>query len=158
MLDGGGSAAACNASISSYQWTVVRPASNPPTIQNAHGAQASITAPVASGTNYTLMLTVTDNSGRTDSAQVVVGSGGARATAPAQAGNQACLAAVSYSIAPSSSGAASAGGAGAGGGGGGGAMDLLTLLAYALAAMLPVLLERYRSRCAASSHGRCARR
>jgi hypothetical protein len=135
----------------------VQPASNPPTIQNAHGAQASVTAPVKAGTSYTLMLTVTDTSGRTDSAQVVVGSGGARAAAPAQAGNQACLAAVSYSTAPGSSGA-SAGAAGGGGGGGGGAMDLLTLLAYTLAAMLPALLERYRSRCAASSHGRCARR
>jgi serine protease len=160
MLDGGGSAAACNASISSYKWTAVQPASNPPTIQNAHGAQASVTAPAAAGTSYTLMLTVTDTSGRTDSAQVVVGSGGARAAAPAQAGNQACLAAVSYSTAPGSSGASAgaAGGGGGSGGGGGGAMDLLSLLAYTLAAALPALLERYRSRCAASSHGRWARR
>jgi serine protease len=155
-LDGAGSAAACNATLSAYQWTVVQPSSNPPVIQNANGAQASVTAPLAPGTSYTLMLTVTDNSGRSDSAQVVVGSAAARSTAPASAGNRACLAAVSYQVAAPSSSGASAGAGGGGGGGGGGAIDPVTLLACALAA-LPLAL-RYRSRCAASSHGRCARR
>jgi serine protease len=43
-------------------------------------------------------------------------------------------------------------------GGGGGALDVLSLLALALAGLASVLLSPYNSRWAASSHGRCARR
>ena len=157
-LDGSGSAAACHASLSTYQWTVVQPTSNPPTIQNASMAQASVLAPSAP-TTYTLMLTVTDDAGRTDSAQVIVTSSRASTAAPARAGSNACLAAISYTVPPPASGAAGpSGGSSSGGGGGGGALDVLSVLALALAGLASAVLSPYNSRCAASSQGRCARR
>jgi serine protease len=148
-LDASGSAAACHASIVSYQWTFLRPASNPPPVQNPTPAQLVVSSPHTSGTTYLVQLTVTDDSGRSDSAQVVIGGTSTRSTAPASAGDQACLAPVSYTVPSSGSSTATGAAAGGGGGGGGGAMDLLTLLACALL---------YRSRSAACSHSRCARR
>ena len=127
-LDAGGSAAACQASIASYAWTVTQPAANPPPVQNANSARASIVAPTAPNT-YTLMLTVTDNQGRIDSATVVLTSSSVQTTAPVAAGSGACLAAVAYTVPPPASGAGAAGGGG--GHGGGGALDLLTLLSLA---------------------------
>jgi serine protease len=153
-LDGSGSAAACHASISTYQWTVVQPTSNPPTIQNANMAQASVLAPSAP-TTYTLMLTVSDDAGRTDSAQVIVTSSSASTAAPARAGSHACLAAISYTVPPPASAASPPSG---GGGGGGGALDVLSVLALALGGLASAVLRPYNSRCAASSQGRCARR
>jgi len=43
-------------------------------------------------------------------------------------------------------------------GGGGGALDVLSMLALALAGLASAVLSPYNSRCAASSQGRCARR
>jgi len=151
-LNGSGSAAACGANVVSYQWSVVAPANAPP-VQNAGSAVAGIPAPVGSGV-YQVMLTVTDDAGRVDSALVVIGSNAASSSAPPAAGTNACLTGVSYNptAAGSSSGASSGGG-----GGGGGALDPLTLgVVTALAALLA--LRRYASRSAASSHSRCARR
>jgi serine protease len=157
-LDGSGSAAACNASIVSYRWSVVQPASHPPTIVNANGAHASVQAPAGSA-SYTLMLTVTDTYGRTDRAPLIVYSGSASTSAPANAGDSACLTAVAYSEPAPSGVAGGSGGSGGGGGGGGGALDLLTLMALAPGLLSSVLARRpHSSRCAASSHGRCARR
>ena len=152
VLDGSGSAAACNATLSSYHWSVLQPASNPPAITNANSARASIIAPAAS-TTYTLLLTVTDSDGRSDSATLILHSGSASTSAPAAAGENACLAAVSYATSSPQS-VPSRGG----GGGGGGALDVLSLLALALAGFAVSALKRHSSRCAASSHGRCARR
>jgi hypothetical protein len=99
------------------------------------------------------MLTVTDDSGRVDSALVVIGSNAASSSAPPAAGTNACLTGVSYN--PTAAGSSSGGSSG--GGGGGGALDPLTLgVVTALAALLA--LRRYASRWAASSHSRCARR
>jgi serine protease len=154
QLDASGSAAACNAVVTGYHWSVLQPLANPPSIVNANSPQASIVAPQA-GASYTLQLTVTDNYGRTDSASVVVQSDAATASVRAQAGYAACLPAVSYSLAsPQSVSSDSSGG---GGGGGGGALDLVTLLMIGGAAALG-LRRAHSSRCAASSHGRCARR
>ena len=125
-LDASGSGAACQASIASYAWSVVPPTTSPPAvIQNANTARASIVAPSPPNT-YTLMVTVTDNQGRTDSATVVLGSSSAQTSAPAAAGDNACLAAVAYSVPPPSSGSSAGSGRG-----GGGALDVLTLLALA---------------------------
>jgi serine protease len=159
-LDASASAAACHASIASYAWTVTQPTSNPPVIQNANSARASIAAPMAPN-SYTLMLTVTDNQGRMDTATVVLTSSAVQTTAPVAAGNSACPAAVAYSVPPPNSGAGTSGG-GSGHGGGGG-LDLLTLIflaAAALGAATPrrALRQPYSSRCAASSQVRCARR
>ncbi len=117
-------------------------------------AQASVLAPSAP-TTYTLMLTVTDDAGRTDSAQVIVTSSRASTAAPARAGSNACLAAISYTVPPPASAASSPSG---GSGGGGGALDVLSVLALALGGLASAVLRPYNSRCAASSHGRCARR
>ena len=152
-LDGTGSAAACGANIVSYHWSIVAPANAPP-LQNAGSALASIPAPVGSGV-YQVMLTVTDNAGRVDSALVVIAAHAASSSAPPTAGANACVAAVNYN--PTASGNASSGGSAGGGGGGGGALDLLTLGGVtAFAALL--WLRRYARRSAASSHSRCARR
>lgn len=150
-LDAGASAAACNSGIVSYHWAVTRPLSNPPPIQNADTAQASISAPRTPGVTYNVMLTVTDEAGRTDSVSVAIGVNTTRTGAPPSAGDHACLAAVSYAPPVAGSGVSSppAGASGSGSGGGGGIVDLLTLL---------VLVLAYSSRCAASSQERCARR
>jgi serine protease len=153
VLDGSGSAAACNATLSSYEWSVLQPASNPPAITNANSARASIIAPAAL-TTYTLLLTVTDSDGRSDSATLILHAGRASTNAPAAAGENACLAAVSYDT----SSPQNVPSAGSGGGGGGGALDVPSLLALALAGFAVSALRRHSSRCAASSHGRCARR
>ena len=154
-LDAGGSTAACNATIVSYQWTVVQPVAQAPPIANANSARASIVAP-APPARYTLLLTVTDNHGRADSAPVTITADGATTTAPAAAGDDACLAAVAYDVgAPTSTTDSSPGG---GGSGGGGALDPWMLLALGALAALPVARIRYSRRCAASSQGRCARR
>jgi serine protease len=125
-LNGAASAAACNHTISSYAWTVVSPTTNPPAIQNANMTAATVVAPVAPST-YTLRLTVTDEAGRQDTADVVLASTEATTVAPASAGTNACPAAIAFAV---SSNAVSGN---SGGGGGGGAMDLLTLFAGAIA-------------------------
>ena len=156
VLDGSGSAAACNATIVSYAWTVVQPAVNPPAILNANSARASVVVPAGSNA-YTLMLTVTDEQGRADSEPVTLSSANVTTPAPANAGDTACLAAVSYIVGAPTSGGDSTG-SGVSGGGGGGAMDLWALLALAGGAVSRGSTRRYSSRCAASSQGRCARR
>jgi serine protease len=152
-LDGSGSAAACSASITAYHWSVLQPSGNPPAIANAGSAQARIVAPAA-GTRYTLALTVTDDYGRSDTATVAVQSTTAVSSAPAQAGANACLAAVSYN-APVLQSSTSAGSGSSGGGGG---LDFLSLAALALGAASRAARRIHSNRCAASSHGRCARR
>jgi serine protease len=155
-LDASGSAAACNATLVSYQWTVVQPATQPPSISNANSAHASIVAP-APPASYTLLLTVTDNQGRTDSASLTIAASSATTPAPAAAGDNACLAAVAYDAgAPATS--TDSGSAGGGGGGGGGGLEPWTLLALAGLAVRSAVRARYSRRCAASSQGRCARR
>lgn len=151
-LDGSGSAAACGAKITSYQWTFVDPANGPP-IQNGNSAHASVLAPTGSSV-YQLMLTVTDNEGRTDSATVLLTSFAANSAAPVSAGQNACLTPVSYTAtAPSTETAASSSGTS---GGGGGALDWLTLTALGCLGVLAA--RRHTRRSAASSHSRCARR
>jgi serine protease len=236
-LDASGSSAACNHTIASYQWASSDPAAHP--VTNPTGPTTTVTAP-ASGT-FSVTLTVTDDAGKKDPATVTVGSTAATSSAPATAGTNACLTAitvpslVTVSVSPTSGslqagsgttqsftatvgatlntqvtwqvntitggnptvGAISTAGvytvpatvpspatvtvtaialadstrsasatvtvtaparAAASGGGGGGALDVLSLLALAVAGLARAVLSPYNSRCAASNQGRCARR
>lgn len=96
-LDGSGSAAADGYAITTYQWTST--GNQVLQISNGTTAKATVTAP-ACGLG-TVRLTVTDNQGRTDSADVVVGSNSASTIAPATAsGSNSCtLAAAAEQIA-----------------------------------------------------------
>ena len=86
-LDGSGSAAAAGYAINTYQW--ISTGSQVLQIANATTAKATVTAPTCG--LGTVRLTVTDNDGRTDSADVVVGSNSASTTAPATAsGSESC--------------------------------------------------------------------
>jgi serine protease len=85
-LSGTGSAAACAHTITTYAWTNV---SNPTNaIQGANTATATVVAPTSG--SYTVRLTVTDDAGRQDAADVVVSSTAATTTAPASANNGTC--------------------------------------------------------------------
>ena len=88
-LGGTGSAAACGHSVVSYAWTNVGNATNP--IQNANTSTAIVVAP-ATG-SFTVRLTVTDDAGKTDTADVVVSATSATTTAPANANSGKCPAA-----------------------------------------------------------------
>ncbi len=91
MLQGGGSAAACNHTLNTYSWTIVN-GSDPSGITNANTATATVAAP--SSGSFTVRLTVTDDAGRQDTADVVVGPSSATTTAPASAGVNACPAVI----------------------------------------------------------------
>jgi serine protease len=127
-LNATGSAAACGRTVSAHSWTVIAPVSNPPAIAGADSANASVAAP-GSG-SITLRLTVTDNLGRTDTAEVVVTPSSASTEAPPTAGSGACASPVVSGATPgsptpppsssSSSGGASSSSSSSGGGGGGG--------------------------------------
>jgi serine protease len=85
-LSGAASGAACNRSIATYAWTGV---TNPTaTIQGADTPTATITAP--SSGSITLRLTVTDDAGRTDFADITVDSNSATSTAPSVANTRTC--------------------------------------------------------------------
>jgi serine protease len=92
VFNGSGSAAACNRTIASYAWS----ASGSLTITSgANSSQASVTG------SGTLVLTVTDSQGATDTATITVGATSATSTAPSTAGNNACTSAVSFTpVAP----------------------------------------------------------
>ena len=80
VLRASGSAAACGHSISSYSWT------NLTTQDPIQGANTSTATVVASG-NFTVRLTVTDDAGRQDTADVVISTSSATTSAPAIATN-----------------------------------------------------------------------
>ena len=105
MLDASGSAAACTHTLgaSSYQWSIIGGGNfSGPTNQST----ATVTAPTSG--SFTVQVIVTDDAGRTDSAQAVIGSSSATTTAPASAGNHACLVpfspalAIAVTVSPSS--------------------------------------------------------
>jgi serine protease len=105
-LRGAGSAAACHHTISSYAWSIVNGGSTPPGISGANTSSATVIAP-ASG-SFLVRLTVTDDAGGQDTADVAVYPSTATTSAPSNAGAKACLAAVAVtspvvvSVAPAS--------------------------------------------------------
>jgi serine protease len=92
VLLGTGSQAACHHTISSYAWSIAGAGANPPGISGANTSTATVIAP-ASG-SFVAQLTVTDDAGSQDTADVTVNPTSASTTAPANAGTTACLAAV----------------------------------------------------------------
>ena len=86
-LDGSGSGAANGHTVSSYQWS---PVSGGLMLSITGGATsaASITAPSCGVA--TVALTVTDDAGHSDTADVVITSSSATTSAPATAGQSAC--------------------------------------------------------------------
>jgi serine protease len=143
-LNASASAAACGRSVSSYAWTVVSPTINPPAIVGANTATASVIAP--SSGSITLRVTVSDDQGRVDAAEVVVEPNRTTSTAPASAGSAACAIPVTSGVtpgtppAPPSSPPPSGSGGGKRGGGGGGSIEFVTLT------LLGTLLWRRRAR------------
>jgi serine protease len=85
-LDASGSAAACGQSVTTYAWEVVSG-----TAQIVSGANESVAVvqPPGSGSS-TVRLTITDDAGREDTADVVMAPTSATTTAPADAGDAAC--------------------------------------------------------------------
>jgi serine protease len=151
-LQGTGSSGSCNRTISAYQWTVVSPTSSPPTITDANLATASVNAP--SGTaEYVIRLTVTDDQGRTDAADVTIRSISFTTAAPSNAGSTACPTPITIDQgsplpnpnppAPSPPGPTTPSS-----GGGGGALDLLTILFNIVVVIVAALLPRRRDRSA----------
>jgi serine protease len=88
VLRAGGSGAACGRGLSGYSWTIVDGGATPPGIVGADTDTATLIAP--SSGSYTLRLTVTDDAGDTDSADVIVSPNAATTTAPSAAGGPAC--------------------------------------------------------------------
>lgn len=135
-LEAGGSGAACGNTVASYSWEIVDPGASPPAISNADTATATVTAPATDP--FVVRVTVTDDAGLTDTADVTINPTSAETAAPASAGTTACPTAIVIAqtppvvepppttppVTPTKSG-----------GGGGGAADPLLLLA-ALAALM----------------------
>lgn len=132
-FDGAGSAAACGRNLTGYRWNTFG-AVPPPAIGGADTPSATVAAPMNG--QFTLRLTVTDDHGAVDTADVVITSTAAATVAPASAGSSACPAAITPADPgpfvddgppgpkPPSSG---------GGGGGGGAIGVVELLGLAAA-------------------------
>jgi serine protease len=94
-LQAGGSAAANNHTISTYQWTTVSGATL--ALQGASTATATVSLPSCGLT--TVRLTVTDDAGRQDTANVVVGPNSVTTSAPATAGSSAACTGTAPAIA-----------------------------------------------------------
>jgi serine protease len=89
-LQGAGSAAACHHAVSTYAWSIVSGSASG--ISGANTSTAVVVAPSAG--SFTVRLTVTDDAGRQDTANVAVSSNAATTTAESTAGAKACLSAV----------------------------------------------------------------
>lgn len=87
-LDASASAAACGRTVAGFAWSVVMPDTNPPAVLGANTSIATVIAPTAG--SITVRLTVTDDLGRTDAADVVVGLNGVTSNTGASAGVAAC--------------------------------------------------------------------
>ncbi len=150
-LNAGGSAAACGRSIATFAWTVVLPVSNPPVLVAADTAEVTVIAPVSG--SYTLRLTVTDDLGRTDSADVVVSPSQAISVAPASAGGAACATPIDAGPAPLPTPTPTplpsppTPTPAAGGGGGGGALDWLSAIGLLMSLLWSLRSPARFSRC-----------
>jgi serine protease len=130
-LDGAVSAAACNRTLSIFAWSVAPTSPVSPPITGADQALASVQAPTSG--NFVLRLTITDNTGAQDFADVTVTPTSASTTAFAPLSGNACP--IPITVAPPPPGGGGGGGGNGGGGGGGGGELAVELLALALVAL-----------------------
>ncbi len=117
-LDASASAAACNRSVSSFAWTVLSSSGTPPVVTGDNQAVASVQAPVSG--SFTLRLTITDDAGAQDFADVTVTPSSASTTAISPLPGNACPTVIAVPQNPP-------GGGGGGGGGGSLAAELIAL-------------------------------
>lgn len=131
-LQGGVSAASCGRSISTHAWSVVETGTGGGIVSGANTAVVTAIAPTA-GT-LRLRLTVTDNTGATDVADVSVSPTAATTTAPNATGSTACPVAIdpNATTTPPPTPTPTPTPTPSSGGGGGGAPDILWLGAFAL--------------------------
>ena len=137
-LDASDSAAACNRSVASYLWEVVAAINTlPPPLGSVDQATLQVNAPLSG--QYTLRVTVTDNQGAVDSADIVVTSASSTTSATAPLPVSACPLALDLSsITPPPATPETpmtptvANDSGRGGGGGGGAVNAWLLLVLAI--------------------------
>ncbi|HEU5136303.1 MAG TPA: S8 family peptidase [Steroidobacteraceae bacterium] len=87
-LDASVSAAACGRTVAGFSWSVVEPTIDPPAIIDANASIATVISPTSGA--ITVRVTVTDDQGRTDSADVVVGPNSVTSNATSSAGVAAC--------------------------------------------------------------------
>ena len=85
-LSAAASAAACGHTIATYAWSIV--GSSTTAVQGANTPTATVVAP--SSGSITVQVTVTDDAGLTDTAQVAVSSTAATTSAPSSANNGSC--------------------------------------------------------------------
>lgn len=130
-LDAAGSTAACNRTIASYQWSVVSASGTPPTLSATNESSATVQAPTSG--EFTLRVTVTDDAGHSDSADVTVTPTSATTTASGPHGDLACPVPIPVSsvtppvVDPPSPSPPSDSGSRGGGGGGHLGFELLVL-------------------------------
>jgi len=125
-LDASASAAACNRTLATFAWTVLNPGSQPPTIVGADQPTASVLAPTSG--QFMLRLTITDDAGAQDFADVIVGTNAAATTAVPLLPGNACPTPITVQQTPPPPPPPPAPPpSGGGGGGGGGAVGLWIL-------------------------------
>jgi len=90
-LSGAGSAGACSRSIASYSWTVLNGGAG--TFNPANTAATTFNNAPTSG-SVTVRLTVTDDVGKQDTADITITTTATSSTAPSSAGNGACPTAI----------------------------------------------------------------
>lgn len=132
-LDGSGSAASCKRTIVSYRWSVLSTNGATPQLSSTDQPTVTVTAPAAG--EFTLRLTVTDDTGAEDSAEVTIGSNEVSTTATPLAPGPACSVAITIpQTDPPASDPAPSTPPSSGGGGGGGQLgwELLALLLLCL--------------------------
>ena len=98
LLNASASAAACGRTLTSFAWSVVEPATDPPTILDANTSNATLIAP--STGSIIVRVTVSDDQGRTDTADVVVGPDRVTSDASPSAGVTACAVPVTSGATP----------------------------------------------------------
>jgi serine protease len=133
-LDASASAASCDRSIVSYEWSVVSASGAQPALSSTNQPTTTVQAP-ASG-EFVVRVTITDNTGAQDSADVTVNSTSASTTASPPVDGAACPTPITVSQTqdppPPSAPTPPTPSAPSGGGGGGGTIgwELLALAVF----------------------------